>query len=90
MICYLGLGANLGNREEYLINAITRIDAYKGIYVVNKSGFYETKLDGFSHEECEQIFIKNITDNNLFESNLNRVIKEWVYSCEILSLLYID
>ena len=47
-----------------------------------KSGFYETKLDGFSHEECEQIFIKNITDNNLFESNLNRVIKEWVYSCE--------
>ncbi len=43
---YVGLGSNLGNREEYLINAITRIDAYKGIYVVNKSGFYETKPIG--------------------------------------------
>jgi len=47
-----------------------------------KSGFYETKLDGFSHEQCEQIFIDNITNNNLFKNNLNKVISEWVYSCE--------
>ncbi len=43
---YVGLGSNLGNREKYLSRAIVRIDSCKGICVVNKSSFYETRPVG--------------------------------------------
>ncbi|MFQ5965730.1 MAG: 2-amino-4-hydroxy-6-hydroxymethyldihydropteridine diphosphokinase [Candidatus Scalinduaceae bacterium] len=43
---YVGLGSNLGNREKNLVSAITKINACKGIHVVNKSGFYKTKPIG--------------------------------------------
>ncbi len=39
---YVGLGSNLGNKKENLVNAINRIDAYSGICVIDKSGFHET------------------------------------------------
>jgi len=39
---YVGLGSNLGNRRENLVNAINRIDANAGIQVKDKSGFFET------------------------------------------------
>jgi len=43
---YVGLGSNLDDRKKHLADAINRIDACKGISVVNKSGFYETKPVG--------------------------------------------
>lgn len=43
---YIGLGSNLGNKEEYLVRAIDRIGLCKGICIVNKSRFYETKPIG--------------------------------------------
>ena len=43
---YLGLGSNVGNRKNNLSNAIAIIDAYQGISVLNKSGFYKTKPVG--------------------------------------------
>ena len=39
---YAGLGSNLGNKRENIIRAIDRIDAYEGICVREKSGFYDT------------------------------------------------
>ncbi len=42
----MGLGSNLDDREIHLVGAINRIDECKGIRVVNKSGFYETKPVG--------------------------------------------
>ncbi len=42
----MGLGSNLGNREKYLVSAIDRIDSCRGICVVNKSSFCETKPIG--------------------------------------------
>ena len=39
---YVGLGSNLGNRRENLVNAINRIGANTGIQVKDKSGFFET------------------------------------------------
>ncbi len=39
---FVGLGSNLGNRRENLVNAINRIDAHEGICVKVKSCFYET------------------------------------------------
>ncbi len=39
---YVGLGSNLGNKRDNLLYAINRINEYKGIRVIDKSGFYET------------------------------------------------
>ena len=43
---FLGLGSNLGNREAYLENAITRLDAEKEINVLARSEMIETKPIG--------------------------------------------
>lgn len=47
-----------------------------------KAGFYETKLEGKSHEECEQIFKDVLSDSDRFARALNGVITEWANSCE--------
>lgn len=47
-----------------------------------KAGFYETKLEGKSHEECEQIFKDVLSDSDRFARALNGVIAEWTNSCE--------
>ena len=39
---YAGLGSNLGNKRENITRAIGRIDAYEGICIKEKSGFYDT------------------------------------------------
>ena len=39
---YAGIGSNLGNKRENIVNAIDRIDAHEGVYVKEKSGFYDT------------------------------------------------
>ncbi len=39
---YVGLGSNLGNKKENLVNAINRIDAHEEIQVKDKSDFHET------------------------------------------------
>ncbi len=43
---YIGIGSNLGNREENIVNAIARIGKHKGIYLVTRSGLYVTKPIG--------------------------------------------
>ena len=48
----------------------------------HKAGFYKSKKEGFSNEECKAEFIRIITDNDLFDLILAKVISEWKYSCE--------
>lgn len=48
----------------------------------HKAGFYETKLEGKSHEECETIFKDVLSNGDRFAKALNGVITEWVNSCE--------
>lgn len=45
-IAYLGLGSNLGNRNEMLEKALYEIENSVG-HIVARSGFYETKAWGF-------------------------------------------
>lgn len=47
-----------------------------------KAGFYETSLEGVSHDECKKMFIDTLTNIPLFEQILEKVIKEWKHSCE--------
>lgn len=50
---YLGLGSNLGNRRQMLLDAIEKINKKVG-NVVRQSSFYETKPWGF---ESENLFL---------------------------------
>lgn len=46
------------------------------------AGFYETSLKEKTNEECENIFIDIITNEDKFRKGLNGVISEWKNSCE--------
>jgi 2-amino-4-hydroxy-6-hydroxymethyldihydropteridine diphosphokinase len=46
MICYLGLGANIGNREENIKNAISRLSSDPEILIKKRSSMIETKPYG--------------------------------------------
>ncbi len=50
MICYLGLGANLGEREKNLRLAIERIKKIHGVEVLRVSSFYETAAWGVTNQ----------------------------------------
>lgn len=47
-----------------------------------KSGFYATKKDGMTKDECESAYATFLSDTKLFEKVLSKVIKEWKNSCE--------
>lgn len=46
------------------------------------AGFYETKKEGFTKEECEEAYKVFLSDTPRFETALQRVITEWKNSCE--------
>lgn len=48
----------------------------------NKAGFYANVKKGMTHEECENEYIRLLTNLELFASVLEAVINEWKYSCE--------
>lgn len=48
----------------------------------HKAGFYASVKEGMTHEECKQAYIDILTNIPLFESILDKVITEWVHSCE--------
>jgi len=48
----------------------------------HKAGFYDSKKEGWSHEQCEAEFKRILSDQKLFADILERVIAEWKYSCE--------
>jgi hypothetical protein len=47
-----------------------------------KAGFYKSKKENWTNEQCNEEFKRILTDNDLFESILEKVITEWKYSCE--------
>jgi len=47
MLCYIGIGSNLGDREKYIGSAIEKLRAIKGVKVKKISAIYETDpVDG--------------------------------------------
>lgn len=46
MICYLGLGSNLGNREKNIKNAISRLSSDPDLHIMKSSSLIETKPYG--------------------------------------------
>jgi len=48
----------------------------------HKAGFYATKKEGKSTDECEQIFADLLRNGDRFRQALNKVTSEWENSCE--------
>lgn len=48
----------------------------------NKAGFYKSKKDGMTKEQCLAAYADFLRDDNLFRETLERVISEWKHSCE--------
>jgi 2-amino-4-hydroxy-6-hydroxymethyldihydropteridine diphosphokinase len=65
---YIALGSNIGNREEYLKNAIKKINSHSFIEVEDISSIYETNPIGYTDQDkFLNMVIKVNTDLTAFE-----------------------
>lgn len=48
----------------------------------HKAGFYKAKKAGWTNEQCENEFVRILTNDTLFKECLYHVISEWKHSCE--------
>lgn len=48
----------------------------------HKAGFYESKKDGMTKEQCEIAYMEFLSNYDAFRSALQSVITKWKYSCE--------
>lgn len=63
------------NDEERIFHTFDKWECFK-------NGFYDTKKEGMSKEECEQVYAEFLRDDDLFRKTLAKIIKEWKFSCE--------
>lgn len=50
VICYIGIGSNLGDRQKYIGNAIKELRSGKSINVLRVSSIYETEPVGLKEQ----------------------------------------
>lgn len=50
-IAFVGLGSNMGNRQDYLMEAMTRLNNHENIKLVNSSSIYETDPIGYEDQD---------------------------------------
>jgi hypothetical protein len=48
----------------------------------HKAGFYGSKKDGMSAEQCEQEYANYLSNDELFKTGLQGVLDAWINSCE--------
>lgn len=48
----------------------------------HKAGFYASKFDGKTQEQCEKMYAEFLSDTPRFREALDGVIRDWVNSCE--------
>ena len=48
----------------------------------HKAGFYASKKDGMTAEECELAYAEFLKNDDLFRQALEKIIVEWKHSCE--------
>ena len=48
----------------------------------HKAGFYKSKKEGWTNEQCKAEYVRILSDQLLFSEILNKLIREWVNSCE--------
>lgn len=63
-------------------NDETRIFHTYDKWECHKAGFYQNTKEGWTHEECENEYIRILSNPILFDEILSKVCSEWKYSCE--------
>lgn len=48
----------------------------------HKAGFYASRKEGLTSDQCEQQFAELLKDDERFKESMNAVINEWHHSCE--------
>lgn len=48
----------------------------------HKAGFYASKKEGMTSNECESAYANFLSNTDLFDSVLEKVTSEWIHSCE--------
>jgi ParB-like chromosome segregation protein Spo0J len=48
----------------------------------HKAGFYASRKEGLTAEQCEVMYANFLSDDERFRMGLNGVIKDWKHSCE--------
>jgi len=86
MICYLGLGANLGDKKKNLYAALEQIKKIPGVKILRVSSFYETAAWGVTNQpnfinaavkiSAELSPLALLDELQRIEKNLGRVRKE--------------
>lgn len=72
---YIALGSNIGNRENYLLHAIKKINLHPSIEVVNISSIYETDPIGYTDQAQFLNMVINV-NTELTASELLRSLQE--------------
>ena len=101
MICYLGLGGNLGDRIKNLRSAIEAIKKISGVKILKISSFYETEAWGVKNQPdflnaCVKIFselepLKLLDELQKIEIELGRVrLEHWGARTVDIDILLID
>jgi hypothetical protein len=47
-----------------------------------KAGFYKSKKEGWTNEQCENEYVRILSNPELFETILKKIITDWKYSCQ--------
>ena len=48
----------------------------------HKAGFYASKFDGMTADQCEREYAEYLSNEERFREGLNGVVSEWINSCE--------
>lgn len=48
----------------------------------HKAGFYKSKHEGYTEDQCEKMYAEFLSDDSKFRQSLQCVITEWINSCE--------
>ena len=75
------------NEEDLDVRTINTSDENRFFHTFDKwechkAGFYQPTKFGMKQSECENEYLRVLSNLDLFEEALNKVINEWVYSCE--------
>ena len=76
------------SQSEYEMYRIPNEDDSDRIYHTfdkwecHKAGFYASKKQGMTSEECEKAYAEFLSNSNLFAETLEKIISEWKHSCE--------
>jgi len=75
------------NPDEMQVRTVNTSDPTRKFHTFenwecHKAGFYNSKKDGMTSEQCQQAYADLFRDANRFKTALERVITNWQNSCE--------